>query len=48
MATFILLMRFLWVCHSLVVRKIYKSLSLANSEWKVTLITVEQDAKLFP
>jgi branched-chain amino acid transport system ATP-binding protein len=38
-------MRFLGVC-PLVVREIYKTLSLINSEWKVTLLIVEQDAKL--
>jgi energy-coupling factor transporter ATP-binding protein EcfA2 len=38
-------MRFLGVW-PLVVREIYKTLSLINSEWKVTLIIVEQDAKL--
>ncbi len=30
----------------MVVREIYKPLSLINSEWKVTLLIVEQDVKL--
>jgi branched-chain amino acid transport system ATP-binding protein len=38
-------MRFLGVW-PLVVREIYKTLSLINSEWKVILILAEQDAKL--